>query len=359
MKCTEFFIGFGPRIWSTRRGETEYGIKAIPAGAYVRIIGMNNLEEIDPRDEDADLPVQALPEPPGGDPRRAVHEHLPRLRASSCWCSSPSAPSTTRKWTVKDVTPGSAAAAAGLQPGDRITSIDGAAGRQLRRDARPCSTARPGSRAHGRRSLHADGTHRDPGHPARLAPQRRRRRRHPRHADHRQHPATTGRRQAPSTPARTRTSPTCWPSPASRSPSTSSGATTSTRTSSNRPAAPAGRRRRRVLRRHANSSRTRVARACPSAVGHAGQALGEHRHRERQGARQPVLAGGPRRSTPAPSPTTWPARPTTPRPVHAGGRRRRQTPRRRPAPTDRPLSIVGRHPHHQRHRQGLVRRPPC
>src|SRR5689334_24621732 len=48
MKCTEFFVGFGPRIWSTRRGETEYGIKAIPAGAYVRIIGMNNLEEIDP-----------------------------------------------------------------------------------------------------------------------------------------------------------------------------------------------------------------------------------------------------------------------------------------------------------------------
>ncbi|HEY5888625.1 MAG TPA: site-2 protease family protein [Acidimicrobiales bacterium] len=51
MKVTEFFIGFGPRIWSFQRGETEYGIKAIPAGAYVRIIGMNSLEEVDPADE--------------------------------------------------------------------------------------------------------------------------------------------------------------------------------------------------------------------------------------------------------------------------------------------------------------------
>ncbi|MBK5224501.1 MAG: RIP metalloprotease [Acidimicrobiia bacterium] len=52
MKCTEFFIGFGPRIWSFHRGETEYGIKAIPAGAYVKVIGMTNLEEVDPADED-------------------------------------------------------------------------------------------------------------------------------------------------------------------------------------------------------------------------------------------------------------------------------------------------------------------
>jgi membrane-associated protease RseP (regulator of RpoE activity) len=51
MKVTEFFLGFGPRVWSFRRGETEYGVKAIPAGGYVRIIGMNNLEEVDPEDE--------------------------------------------------------------------------------------------------------------------------------------------------------------------------------------------------------------------------------------------------------------------------------------------------------------------
>lgn len=52
MKVTEFFIGFGPRVWSFQRGETEYGVKAIPAGAYVKVIGMTNLEEVDPADED-------------------------------------------------------------------------------------------------------------------------------------------------------------------------------------------------------------------------------------------------------------------------------------------------------------------
>jgi len=51
MKVTEYFVGFGPRLWSIRRGETEYGVKAIPAGGYVKIPGMTNLEEIDPADE--------------------------------------------------------------------------------------------------------------------------------------------------------------------------------------------------------------------------------------------------------------------------------------------------------------------
>ncbi|HEY7107443.1 MAG TPA: site-2 protease family protein, partial [Acidimicrobiia bacterium] len=51
MKVTEFFLGFGPRLWSVQRGETEYGVKALPLGGYVRIIGMSNLEEVDPADE--------------------------------------------------------------------------------------------------------------------------------------------------------------------------------------------------------------------------------------------------------------------------------------------------------------------
>jgi membrane-associated protease RseP (regulator of RpoE activity) len=52
MKVTEFFIGFGPRIWSIKRGETEYGIKAVILGGYCRIIGMTNLEEVAPEDEE-------------------------------------------------------------------------------------------------------------------------------------------------------------------------------------------------------------------------------------------------------------------------------------------------------------------
>jgi membrane-associated protease RseP (regulator of RpoE activity) len=51
MKVTEYFVGFGPRLWSFRRGETEYGIKALPLGGYVKIPGMTNLEEVDPADE--------------------------------------------------------------------------------------------------------------------------------------------------------------------------------------------------------------------------------------------------------------------------------------------------------------------
>lgn len=40
VKCTQFMIGFGPTVWSSRKGETEIGVKAIPLGGYVRMIGM-------------------------------------------------------------------------------------------------------------------------------------------------------------------------------------------------------------------------------------------------------------------------------------------------------------------------------
>lgn len=40
VKVPQYFIGFGPTVWSTKRGETEYGIKAIPLGGYVRLAGM-------------------------------------------------------------------------------------------------------------------------------------------------------------------------------------------------------------------------------------------------------------------------------------------------------------------------------
>jgi membrane-associated protease RseP (regulator of RpoE activity) len=52
MKVTEFFIGFGKKIWSTQRGETEFGVKAIPAGGYCRIVGMSPREELTEADSD-------------------------------------------------------------------------------------------------------------------------------------------------------------------------------------------------------------------------------------------------------------------------------------------------------------------
>lgn len=51
MKATQFFLFFGPRLWSFRRGETEYGVRALPLGAFVRIIGMNRMDDVDAADE--------------------------------------------------------------------------------------------------------------------------------------------------------------------------------------------------------------------------------------------------------------------------------------------------------------------
>jgi membrane-associated protease RseP (regulator of RpoE activity) len=51
MKVTQFFVGFGQTLWSTVRGETEYGVKALWVGGFVKIVGMTALEDVDPADE--------------------------------------------------------------------------------------------------------------------------------------------------------------------------------------------------------------------------------------------------------------------------------------------------------------------
>ena len=51
MRVERFFLFFGPTIWSVKRGETEYGVKAIPLGGYVKITGMNPEEEVPPEHE--------------------------------------------------------------------------------------------------------------------------------------------------------------------------------------------------------------------------------------------------------------------------------------------------------------------
>ncbi len=49
-KVEEYFVGFGPRIWSTHRNGIEYGVKALPVGGYVKIAGMNPYEEVSAED---------------------------------------------------------------------------------------------------------------------------------------------------------------------------------------------------------------------------------------------------------------------------------------------------------------------
>lgn len=130
MQVTEFFIGFGPKIWSFRRGETEYGFKAIPAGAYVKITGMSMLEEVD--DDVAHRTYRSK-----SYPRRllvavagsAMHfaQALVLLFVLFAFVGIPGGGMTEdRTWEVAQVLEDSAADEAGLVTGDRIVALDGA-----------------------------------------------------------------------------------------------------------------------------------------------------------------------------------------------------------------------------------------
>lgn len=135
MKVTEFFLGFGPKLWSFRRGETEYGVKAIPAGAYVRIIGMNNLDEVPAEDESRTFRQQSYPKRFAVGVAGSAMHFLQAIIAvflvftvfgapgGHLFTRAPAPPAPV----IGEVTPGSAAAAANLQPGDMILSIDGEA----------------------------------------------------------------------------------------------------------------------------------------------------------------------------------------------------------------------------------------
>jgi len=131
MKATEFFVGFGPRLWSIRRGETEYGIKAIPAGGYVKILGMTSLEELDPSDEPRSFVNQptrkrVLVASAGS----LVHLLLALLLAFAAlfWFGRPQ-PTNRVEIIGLATAPGivTPAQQAGLHPGDVLVSIDGRA----------------------------------------------------------------------------------------------------------------------------------------------------------------------------------------------------------------------------------------
>ena len=55
-KATQFFVGFGPTLWSFKRGETEYGVKVLPLGGFVKILGMNPYEQVAPEEESRSYP---------------------------------------------------------------------------------------------------------------------------------------------------------------------------------------------------------------------------------------------------------------------------------------------------------------
>ncbi len=131
-KATKFFLGFGPRVWSVKRGETEYGIAAIPAGGYVKIVGMNPYEEVAPEDE-----ARAYPNKP-----RWQRAFVVLAGPATHWIVAfvlfmvatmaigiPTDEPTNQVNAISARIEGSsertAAAEAGIRPDDRIVAIDG------------------------------------------------------------------------------------------------------------------------------------------------------------------------------------------------------------------------------------------
>jgi membrane-associated protease RseP (regulator of RpoE activity) len=127
MKVTEFFVGFGPRLWSFTRGETEYGVKAIPAGGYVRIIGMTNMEEVDPADESRTFrnatPGKRLATILAGVTVNLIIAFVLFFVVIAGQGRVFDGPSTT----VERIVAGSAAHEADLQTGDKVVAVDGRA----------------------------------------------------------------------------------------------------------------------------------------------------------------------------------------------------------------------------------------
>jgi len=124
MQVTEFFLGFGPRLWSVRRGETTYGLKAIPAGAYVRITGMSSLDVVDPAVEYRTYRQQSYPRRMAVALAGSATHFAVALALLFVVYVAVGRPDPTR-WVVGEVVFGSAAAAADVHVGDRIVSVDG------------------------------------------------------------------------------------------------------------------------------------------------------------------------------------------------------------------------------------------
>jgi membrane-associated protease RseP (regulator of RpoE activity) len=128
IKVTEFFVGFGPKLRSRMRGETEVGFKAIPAGGYVKIAGMNPYETVAPEDHARTFgskPIwqRALVIAAGP----ATHFVLAFIFFVA-WLGLVGAPTDAKP--VLDAVPATMDGApgpafeAGLRPGDRVIALD-------------------------------------------------------------------------------------------------------------------------------------------------------------------------------------------------------------------------------------------
>lgn len=127
MRVTQFFMGFGPRVWSTHRNGVEYGLRAIPLGAFVRIIGMNSLDDVAPEDEaatyrQASFPRRLLVITAGS----LMHLIVAIVTIVSVYAVAGRVEESGRV-TIYSVSADTPAAAAGIRAGDIVTSVNGAA----------------------------------------------------------------------------------------------------------------------------------------------------------------------------------------------------------------------------------------
>ena len=130
MQVTQFFVGMGPRLWSWHRGEVEYGVRAIPAGAFVKITGMTNFEEVPRSDEGRTYRQLVYLQRFGvGIAGSAMHfvQALICLFIILAFVGTPGGRGLfdDPAWVVREVSEGSAADEAGLLAGDTIVTIDG------------------------------------------------------------------------------------------------------------------------------------------------------------------------------------------------------------------------------------------
>lgn len=119
MRVHQFFVGFGPVIWSRVRGETEYGIKAIPLGGYVQIAGMGGTDRDDPRGYHRAGRLRKLAVVAAG----PVANLVTALSVSFIVLYLVGVASLSP--TLAGVDAAGPAGAAGIRSGDRIVAIDG------------------------------------------------------------------------------------------------------------------------------------------------------------------------------------------------------------------------------------------
>ena len=159
MKATQFFLFMGPKLWSFRRGETEYGLRAYPIGAFVRIIGMNNLDEVEPGDEarayrNKSYPRRMLVITAGS----MMHILIAIVLIFAVYSVNGRRVETGRVG-IGSVSAGYPANVAGVEPGDIVLSIGDEPGavHRVHRQRRLPPAPRRAQRPHGHRQLEQRG----------------------------------------------------------------------------------------------------------------------------------------------------------------------------------------------------------